>query len=87
MPLAQIAMEIRAIGVYVLVSDFVPIAICRYKFTIFFFFCLLLIGIATKSGDFAAEQSRLFFAVMTNSHFAELGLFEPRCKRYDCALN
>jgi hypothetical protein len=65
-------MEIRAIGVYVLVSDFVPIAICRYKFTIFFFFCLLLIGIATKSGDFA-EQSRFYFAVMTNSHFAELG--------------
>ena len=33
--------------------------------------CLLLIGIATKSGDFA-EQPRLYFVDQTYSYFAEL---------------
>jgi hypothetical protein len=37
----------------------------------FVFICLLIIGVATKSGDFA-EPSRLYFVVTTYSYFAEL---------------
>jgi hypothetical protein len=37
----------------------------------------LLIGIATKSGDFA-EQSLLYFAVATYSYIVELGLREGK---------